>query len=676
MAISGGYGFLGTGSDLVAVDIRDPAAPIVVGRAGTGAEALEVQGGYAYVVSRGLQVFDVSNPAKPRRAGSTNTADYARAVALLSSYAYLAADSGLQVLDISNPSNPMLVGRTNVGGGPRSVAVAGNYAYEGIGFRLQVFDVSSPANPVPIAATNLNGSPETIALSGNYAYVGVDASLQIFDISIPANPVRVGGTSTLNSVNEIALSGAYAYLATGSGIEVIDISNPANPMWLSRTGNWAIALGVSGNHAVLGGSGIQVFDISSPANPVIIGALPAAPSILGVAQLDNYDYLADQYAGLQVINVSNPANPFRVGGYHDYNKAAYPFEIAVSGNYAYMLDYTNGLQVFSISNPASPALLGACAFTNTARRLAVSGNKAYVTMDRGNYSNGVHYYAGLSIVDVSVATNPVTVGTYWTTNRNAYVAQAGGVVVSNDYAYLTYAGRRWDPEFGDTSIGDVEVINVSNPANPVLAGRERWGAFYYFYESWDVALSGNYAYAIFHYVARPPTYGEDGGVALVDVSNPNNPFWVESPPGSFVNFRTLQNHSQVVSSGNYLWLVGGSPDLRVVDISNPTNLVLVASNDTGGLRIAVSGQYAYAASGSGGLQIFCLDCPRLSAELAGGQVLLKWPTNAVNFTVERAATVAAAQWQPQSGTPQVQAGYYVLAVPTTNSAAFFRLRGP
>lgn len=550
------------------------------------------------------------------------------------------------------------------------------------GDNFQVVNISTPSNPMLMGAMYLTNPIASIVLSGTYAYVTMGYyGLQVIDISSPANPTRVGGLDT--PVGAITLSGNHAYCSSSYGMKVIDISTPTSPVLVAGTPTafiYASGVAVSGNRAYLGGfSGIQVIDISSTTNPVTIGSIPTQSYVWSVAQSGNYAYLADQYAGLHVINVSNPANPFRVGGYYDYSKPSFPFDLAVSGNHAYVLDYTNGLQVFSISNPAAPALLGACAFfTNTPRRLAVSGNTVYVTMDRGNHPNGVHYYAGLSIVDVSVPTNPVTVGTYWTTNPYAWWVQAGGVVVSNGYAYLTYGGERWDFEFGNTSVGDMQIINVSNPSNPVLAGAVGW-PFLFLFESWDVAVSGGYAYGIIHYRARPPTYGEYGGIALLNVSNPNNPIWVgaaQDPAGFGVTFTTLQQHSQVELSGNHLWLLGGSPDLRVIDISNPTNMTLAASLGTGGKRIAVSGPLAYVASGYQGLQIYCRDCPLLTAELAGSQVMLKWPTNAVNFMVERAENVAAAQWQPQSGTPQVQDGYYFLAVPDTNAAAFFRLRGP
>lgn len=680
MTISGNHAYARMGQ-LQIFDISNPTNLVPVANV-SNVRSVALSGNYCYATGvGGLRVLDVSNPASPQQVGAwTNGGTYG-SVAISSNYAYVVGSENAKdfsVIDISNPASPVKIAELNWLGSAGHIAVSGTYAYISKGFNFQVVNISNPSNPVLMGALYLSNWIGGITLSGNYAYVTMGYyGLQVIDINNPNNPVRVGGVDT--EIGSLALSGNHAYCSdTYDGLKVFDIANPLNPVLVGVATNHfgqTFGIGVSGNHAYLGGySRIQIIDISSPTNPVTIGISITLSYVWSVAQSGNYAYLADQFTGLHVINVSNPTNPFRVGGHFDYTKPSYPFKIAVSGNYAYMLDYTNGLQVFSISNPASPVLLGTCAFfTNTPRRLALAGNYAYVTVDTNNVFVGVAR-AGMSIIDVSTPTNPTIVTTYWTTDNGAKWVRAGGVVVTNNYAYLTYGGQRWDPEFGDTSIGDVQVINVSNPSNPVFAGHV--APFWWYYEAWDIAVSGNYAYATYHHTPRLPPYNfEDGGLALVDISNPNNPFWVGFwPQSSPVEINTGEKHSQVVASGNNVWLLSDSYSPRVIDISNPTNMTIATTLSGGGFDLAVSGRYAYFASGPLGLEIYCRDCPLLTAELAGSQIMLKWPTNAVNFMVERAETVAAAQWQPQSGTPQVQGAFYTLFVPATNPAAFFRLR--
>ena len=116
MAVSGKYAVLGAGSSLQVIDFSNPAALVVVGRTNTGAGELEVQGNYAYLIGRGLYIFDISDPTSPRYVGSTNSADSVGAVALSGNYAYLADwDAGLQVIDVSNPVRSGPAGTTPAG---------------------------------------------------------------------------------------------------------------------------------------------------------------------------------------------------------------------------------------------------------------------------------------------------------------------------------------------------------------------------------------------------------------------------------------------------------------------------------------------------------------------------------------------------------------------------------
>src|SRR6185369_1379918 len=98
------------------------------------------------------------------------------------------------------------------------------------------------------------------------------------------------------------------------------------------------------------------------------------------------------------------------------------------------------------------------------------------------------------------------------------------------------------------------------------------------------------------------------GLQVIDVSNPTNCVLVGrvDPPG----FRGMPGFARGVAvSGNYAYvadpgaafgsvLLGG---LHVIDVSNPSNCVLVGSCATSDapIGVAVSGNYAYVASFAG-----------------------------------------------------------------------------
>jgi hypothetical protein len=100
---------------LMAIDIRDPADPRVIGEArfatgvagprniGVTGKCVALSGNYAFVAvsDGGLQVIDICDPANPQHVGGFASSD-ARGVAVANGYAYVAdARDGLRVIDIS-----------------------------------------------------------------------------------------------------------------------------------------------------------------------------------------------------------------------------------------------------------------------------------------------------------------------------------------------------------------------------------------------------------------------------------------------------------------------------------------------------------------------------------------------------------------------------------------------
>ena len=69
--------------------------------------------------------------------------------------------------------------------------------------------------------------------------------------------------------------------------------------------------------------------------------------------------------------------------------------------------------------------------------------------------------------------------------------------------------------------------------------------------------------------------------------------------------------------------------------------------------------------------------PRLMAGLSRGSLGLMWSTNATGYLLQSATTLAnGGDWQDSGLTPTVSNGQNVIAIGTTNTAGFFRLRQP
>ena len=204
------------------------------------------------------------------------------------------------------------------------------------------------------------------------------------------------------------------------------------------------------------------------------------------------------------------------------------------------------------------------------------------------------FVAGLAATHAAQPTvQPLLQGKWTGSSPNAY-----DVAVEGKYAYLA-----------DRAEG-LHVIDVSNPASPVRVGGYDTSG-----DALGVAVAGNYAYV---------ADGEEG-LQVIDVSNPLNCVRVGGfdPPG----FGGMMGFARAVAvSGNYAYvadtgavgapvLVGG---LHVIDVSDPTNCVLVGSCATvaAPFAVAVSGNYAYVV-GFSGLEVIYIGNPTNCRRVGG-----------------------------------------------------------
>ena len=77
--------------------------------------------------------------------------------------------------------------------------------------------------------------------------------------------------------------------------------------------------------------------------------------------------------------------------------------------------------------------------------------------------------------------------------------------------------------------------------------------------------------------------------------------------------------------------------------------MLVNGNFRPGFGVAASGDFVYAPSS--GLEIYCVNGPRLTALLLGNQLVLKWAESAGDYRLESAANVTSPQCLGVAGRP-------------------------
>jgi|GEM_PF-5996144 len=319
--------------------------------------------------------------------------------------------------------------------------------------------------------------------------------------------------------------------------------------------------------------------------PSNVSAIPPdAPSFLSstlwsnpnsVRVLDGVAYVAYPH-GLAVFDVTDPSAPLLLGrsycgGPCGRLEIAWPYVLVGGGP---------GIRIFDVSDPSTPRAVGAYGVDGELIDFAFHGNLAYIVCGSGE--------GRLEIVDFSHPAAPVLLG--------SCPAAGLGIALAGNYAYL--------PAYHD----GVVVIDVSQPAHPVLAGRWNIGIFF------TLRVQGYRAYCIWNSGEKregvdpacrtlPEKQGDrvqplrdESGVIVYDLTNPLQPAYLGEYQGP-------EWSRDVYFDGGLAYVASGSGTATILDFSDPSNPVLVGRLVTGGnsADFAFQNGVAYVADGWNGL---------------------------------------------------------------------------
>lgn len=246
------------------------------------------------------------------------------------------------------------------------------------------------------------------------------------------------------------------------------------------------------------------------------------------------------------------------------------YDVTMFGNHALMSSGTaSGLRVLDLSDPSTPTEIGYIVNTDTCTgieiwatdRVKASGNFAYVLFYDGAISKA-HYR--LYVYDLTNPFEPQQMG-YISLPDNCT-----SLFVEGYYVYVT--------AYDEDDFSGVKIVDVSNPEQPVEVG-----AF----------LTGGIPEEV--YVANHRAFvAVKSALVVYDVSVPSSPQLLGSytPPGGmgFIHHVTVQ--------GNYVYIIDAAFGIRILDVSNVTQIQQVGSfphnqNDANFSRLVLSNNHIY-----------------------------------------------------------------------------------
>jgi hypothetical protein len=294
-------------------------------------------------------------------------------------------------------------------------------------------------------------------------------------------------------------------------------------------------------------------------------------------------------AQAQNIRLRSQMDPSSIASNLQYADLYGEGNIAVLGTYD-----ASGAYIFDISNPDRPVLASWYNPSPAQQMLEALVRNSIGYFGSGN-SGGVH------VVNLTDPYHPALITKITSTNGGGYNT-IHEILLDGNYLYET-----------DSRTPTVKVINISNPAAPVFVrnivtsdprfihavhianGRlftSGWGGKTEIYDISNVAtqaplvgtvLAGNNAHSTwtstdgnYLYSARETV---DGDLRVYNISNPANPLLVKSINAAALGLNAICPHNPVVV-GNLLFVAWYQAGLQVFDITNPANPVRVGQFDT------------------------------------------------------------------------------------------------
>ncbi len=397
-----------------------------------------------------------------------------------------------------------------------------------------------------------------------------EGGLGIYDLNNPGKPLLIGTYNTDGSAQDIKIDGDYAYVADKfSGLKIIDISKPTSPVLVGAIDTLGIAtkLAVYNNYVYLAdyGRGLLVIDVSNPTDPVMQNAYNTDGRALGVTISADGDsaYVADRSALLVFDIADKNATPILK---HAVATERDAYSIALNEAVLYVANGAVGLQVYDISDPLkAPVLINTIDTSGLAKNMRIDGDVLLV-------ADGT---SGLTIYDISDPTNPLIISEFNTVGDATDLAILGNdVVVADGY-------------------GGLSVLDISDLENPILKG-------------YVVTIGSGSAIHID--TATDTAYIADyyNGLVIINISNPLAP--------------KIKGHFPIEGDGYfrgcfdmfvekpYAYIANGKQGLRIIDISDSTNLQQISltpltSRSWPARGIDKQGQYVYLAADEGGIII-------------------------------------------------------------------------
>ncbi|MBP9853079.1 hypothetical protein KBC77_03785 [Candidatus Saccharibacteria bacterium] len=232
---------------MVVYDVSNPAVPKRIGAFGAGKGAwgeLKIVGRYGYVPSldpgNEVLLFDMTNPAAPKLLKTIPTSHSDEFdIEVVDTRMYVLSRMGIDTFDITDPANPLLIhylALPNEWGNVSIAFVNGVLAVRNTDYStLQIISLANPDVPALVTIVPTGSGSRSYAdmvKAGNYLYIpqGLGRAFTIADMNEPTQPILASVQASSGSSKTLYLDGSTLYALGYGMLDRYDISAPDSPV--------------------------------------------------------------------------------------------------------------------------------------------------------------------------------------------------------------------------------------------------------------------------------------------------------------------------------------------------------------------------------------------------------------------------------------------------------------
>jgi len=480
-------------------------------------------------------------------------------------YLYTASHfDGIMKYDITQPDNPVLLGafgkdKPNYG----DFIVKNNIMFkQGYDNGFEILNVSNINQVEELAFLEGNFTHRRPSISGDLLITSNDnVVFLIYDISNLLSPSLIQTFDLSNStdyIHSFAVKDNNLFLFDdASYLRIYNLTNPFSPELITIFNttflyyyNYEIQFNDYYLYNHLSNAGIlfiNITDVHNPKNLAFMNQTTEGFSLNGCTTYQNMLYIFSN-ADLLIYNITDLKNRIYIGSVYLYG---HQISFDQVGEHLFVIEYLNELRVFNLSDSTDPQLVFQFEYGGYSYDVTVSGNVAVIA----NNMNGV------LIFDISNKSNPIEV-------HRIPIFRAIKVLIQDNLLFII------------SNYQTIMIYDITDIEFPVNKGQYTADIFWKSYI--DFIVDGNYLTLL----------NREGGIEIIDVSNPYLPFKVDEHHFDYFTCEDLLLDGSLL----YLLGIGTIGDIVIFDVSNYLNseiIKILSISNLDGKEMFIDGKVLY-----------------------------------------------------------------------------------